>query len=114
MQVDIEDVLAILTRELDLDEGDITAESTSTDVEFWDSLGHLRVCMALEERYGSDPDGRRCRAAVRSRDRQSPRRLVNMSPSYRYSASGLSHPLMRYPRPGAAPRPDGTDRSPPR
>ena len=28
------------------------AESTSTDVEFWDSLGHLRVCMALEERYG--------------------------------------------------------------
>ena len=52
MQVDVEDVLAILKRELDLDEGDITEESTATDVEFWDSLGHLRVCMALEERYG--------------------------------------------------------------
>jgi len=52
MQVDVEDVLAILKRELDLDEGDITAESTATDVEFWDSLGHLRACMALEERYG--------------------------------------------------------------
>jgi acyl carrier protein len=52
MHVDVEDVLTILKRELDLDEGDITAESTATDVELWDSLGHLRVCMALEERYG--------------------------------------------------------------
>jgi acyl carrier protein len=52
MHVDVEDVLAILQRELDLDEGDITAESRVGDVENWDSLGHLRVCMALEERYG--------------------------------------------------------------
>jgi len=52
MHVDAEDLLAILTRELDLDEGDITEESTAADVELWDSLGHLRVCMALEERYG--------------------------------------------------------------
>ncbi len=52
MHVDVEDLLAILTRELDLDEGDITEESTAADVELWDSLGHLRVCMALEERYG--------------------------------------------------------------
>ena len=52
MHVDVEDVLAILTRELDLDEGDITEESIAADVELWDSLGHLRVCMALEERYG--------------------------------------------------------------
>ena len=52
MQVDVEDVLATWKRELYLDEGDITAESTSTDVEFGDLLGHLRVCMALEERYG--------------------------------------------------------------
>ena len=28
------------------------AASTPADVELWDSLGHLRVCMALEERYG--------------------------------------------------------------
>jgi acyl carrier protein len=52
MHVEVEDVLAILTRELDLDEGDITEESIADDVELWDSLGHLRVCMALEERYG--------------------------------------------------------------
>jgi acyl carrier protein len=52
MHLDVEDVLAILQRELDLDDGDITPESRAEDVEYWDSLGHLRVCMALEERYG--------------------------------------------------------------
>lgn len=52
MSVDVADVLAVITTELDLDEGELTADSTIDDVENWDSLGHLRVCMALEQRFG--------------------------------------------------------------
>jgi len=52
VSVDVADVLAVITSELDLDEGEVTAESTIDDVENWDSLGHLRVCMALEQRFG--------------------------------------------------------------
>lgn len=52
MSVDVADVLAVITTELDLDEGEVTADSTIDDVENWDSLGHLRVCMALEQRFG--------------------------------------------------------------
>jgi acyl carrier protein len=46
------DVLDVLSSELDLDDGDITVESAMGDVDNWDSLGHLRVCMALELRFG--------------------------------------------------------------
>jgi len=53
VSVDVADVLAVITTELDLDEGEVTAESTIDDVENWDSLGHLRVCMALEQRFGA-------------------------------------------------------------
>ena len=52
VSVDVADVLSVLYRELDLDEGDIGPASTSDEVENWDSLGHLRVCLALEDRYG--------------------------------------------------------------
>jgi len=52
MNVDTDEVVALVTRELDLDEGEVAADSTAEDVEDWDSLGHLAVCMALEARYG--------------------------------------------------------------
>lgn len=52
MNVDVGAVLELLSRELDLDEGEIGASSVMDDVENWDSLGHLRVCMALEDLYG--------------------------------------------------------------
>lgn len=52
MIVNLADVLDLLAGELDLDEGEITGMSTMADVANWDSLGHLRVCMALEARYG--------------------------------------------------------------
>lgn len=52
MKVVLADVIELLVGELDLDDGEIDASSTMNDVENWDSLGHLRVCMALEARYG--------------------------------------------------------------
>ncbi len=53
MAADVQDrVIAVVTRELDVPSGTITATTKSDDVEEWDSLGHLRVCMALEAEFG--------------------------------------------------------------
>lgn len=52
MKVSTGDVLRLLSRELDLDDGDIDEASTMVDVENWDSLGHLRLCMAIEAEFG--------------------------------------------------------------
>ena len=52
VSVDMDELLDLIGRELDLDEGEITATSTMDEVDGWDSLGHLRVCMAMEARYG--------------------------------------------------------------
>lgn len=51
-----EKVVAIVTRELGVPPGTITATSSSADVEAWDSLGHLQVCMALEAEFGVSPE----------------------------------------------------------
>jgi len=48
----VEQVLSMIQRELDLDTGDIDASSSRESTEFWDSLGHLRVCLALEGEFG--------------------------------------------------------------
>jgi len=45
------EVVELLERELDLDPGDVQGSSSSDDVEYWDSLGHLRVCMAIEAAF---------------------------------------------------------------
>jgi acyl carrier protein len=52
VRVDVDELIDLIGRELDLDEGEIGPHSTMDDVAGWDSLGHLRVCMAMEARYG--------------------------------------------------------------
>jgi acyl carrier protein len=49
-------VVDLVTRELGVARGTITETTTSTDVEQWDSLGHLQVCMALEAEFGVTPE----------------------------------------------------------
>jgi acyl carrier protein len=49
-------VIELIGRELDVEDGSITAVTVSGDVERWDSLGHLQVCMALESEFGLSPD----------------------------------------------------------
>lgn len=51
MNVEVGEILELLTHELDLDEGEIGPESTAEEIVNWDSLGQLSVCMALETRY---------------------------------------------------------------
>ena len=51
MNVQVEEILELLTHELDLDEGEIGDKSTAEEIVNWDSLGQISVCMALEARY---------------------------------------------------------------
>jgi acyl carrier protein len=51
MEVDHAELLTLLERELDLDPGDLTETTTMAETEMWDSLAHLRLCMALEGEY---------------------------------------------------------------
>lgn len=37
---------------MDLDEVDLTDETTADDIEEWDSLSHVRLLVAIERKYG--------------------------------------------------------------
>jgi acyl carrier protein len=52
VSIDHDRVITIIERELDLSAGHLTKDTAAPDVEGWDSLGHLRVCMALEAAFG--------------------------------------------------------------
>jgi acyl carrier protein len=52
MSDNLDKVVEIVTAELDLDPGDVGPTSRAEDTEGWDSLGHLRVCMAIESAFG--------------------------------------------------------------
>jgi acyl carrier protein len=45
-------VVALVARELGVPEDEISVTSSSEDVERWDSLGHLQICMAIEAEFG--------------------------------------------------------------
>jgi len=49
-------VIGLVGRELGVPEGAITSATSSADIEKWDSLGHLQVCMALEAEFGISPE----------------------------------------------------------
>ena len=49
-------VIALVTSELGVPAGSITSATSSGDIEQWDSLGHLQVCMALEAEFGVSPE----------------------------------------------------------
>jgi acyl carrier protein len=45
-------VIALLARVLQAPAGAVHGGSTRETVEGWDSLGHMSVCLALEEEFG--------------------------------------------------------------
>ena len=45
-------VIALVASELGVPAERVRAESTSQDLDEWDSLAHLRICMALEDEFG--------------------------------------------------------------
>lgn len=46
-----ERVLATVRQELDLEPSELNLADSRDSVEFWDSLGHLRVCLAIEAEF---------------------------------------------------------------
>ena len=46
-----EDVCGCIEEVLEIKKGSVTEKNTADDTENWDSLGQLRIIMALEEKY---------------------------------------------------------------
>tara|TARA_A100001015_G_C14912422_1_gene681007 strand:- start:444 stop:677 length:234 start_codon:yes stop_codon:yes gene_type:complete len=49
-----ERLIEIVTEALDLDEGTVTIETQAGDVAEWDSLGHLSILQALQDKLDED------------------------------------------------------------
>jgi len=47
----LNDVLQIVSEQLDVPEGSLNGDSAFDNVEGWDSLGTMRIALAMEERY---------------------------------------------------------------
>ena len=51
VKVDEQEVLEVMRKALNLQEGMLTAESGIDDIEAWDSLGHLGILSALDKLF---------------------------------------------------------------
>jgi len=49
--MDLVEVCRCIEGVLEIKKGSVTEQSTADDTEDWDSLGQLRIIMALEEKY---------------------------------------------------------------
>ena len=49
-----ERVIKIITEALELDEGTVTIETQAGDIAEWDSLGHLSILQALQDKLDED------------------------------------------------------------
>ena len=49
-----EKICKIIAKALDIDVSQVTPETTSVDVEDWDSLGHLTILSELENEFGEE------------------------------------------------------------
>lgn len=59
MAVSSEDVIGIVAEVLDIPLSQVTHQSQREDFLEWDAVGHMRVCMAIEDRHGIHIDEER-------------------------------------------------------
>lgn len=52
MKIDIISLIRIVSEALNIDETDLTIESKSSEIENWDSLGHLNILVKLDRYLG--------------------------------------------------------------
>lgn len=52
MSVSSDDVIGIVAEVLDIPVSQISSTSQREDFLEWDAIGHMRVCMAIEDRHG--------------------------------------------------------------
>lgn len=48
----LEDICRLIEEVLEIKNGSVSGQSIADDIDDWDSLGQLRIIMALEEKYG--------------------------------------------------------------
>ena len=57
--MDHQEIFAVIAKALDVDIEQITIDTLASDIDDWDSLGHLTIMMSLEKAfpvgYNSDP-----------------------------------------------------------
>lgn len=51
-----QEVIGIIAEQFGLSEDSITPTMNADDIEAWDSLGHIRLCLALEEHFSVELD----------------------------------------------------------
>lgn len=52
-----ERVRTIMSKVFNVPSSEITDASSNETIERWDSLGHMNLCLALEEEFGIELDG---------------------------------------------------------
>lgn len=58
IMVNRERVVSVMARVFELPEDAIAPDSTQESIERWDSLGHMSLCVALEEEFAVSFDDR--------------------------------------------------------
>jgi acyl carrier protein len=51
-QIDINEVIDVIAHVLNIERNGLHEDSSSEEIEGWDSLRQLQICMALDERFG--------------------------------------------------------------
>jgi len=57
-------IIAVISSELDLPEGKVDAASSMETIPEWDSMAHLIICLAIQDRFGVKLDMEAIEAAT--------------------------------------------------
>jgi acyl carrier protein len=54
----LDQVAALVAQTLDMNRDEIGPDSSMSNILSWDSVGHMNICLAMEEQFGKvfDPD----------------------------------------------------------
>ncbi len=52
----VREIIALIAAELEIPESRLSAASSSDTTPEWDSVGHLNICLAVQDRYGISLD----------------------------------------------------------
>ena len=54
----VDQVAALVAQTLDMNREEVGPDSSMSNILSWDSVGHMNICLAMEEKYGKvfDPD----------------------------------------------------------
>jgi acyl carrier protein len=64
----LDQVAALVAQTLDMNREEVGPDSSMSNILSWDSVGHMNICLAMEEQFGKvfDPDSVATATSVRS------------------------------------------------